>query len=308
LLTFLIRRLLAIIPVGFGVVAIVSMLIHVVPGDPADAILRSDSATQAEKDAVNQQLGLDKPFGVQLLNYYKKIAVGDLGDSYIYRRPVTEMIGERVQATMELACVAMLIAISLSIPLGVISALNAGKPIDYAAMAFALGGVAIPGFWLGPMLILLFSLELGWLPVSERGGWQTYILPAMTLGTALAAFLSRMTRTSMLENLKEDYVRTARAKGNSETIVIGKHVMRNAALPLVTVVGLQFGVLLTGAIITERVFDWPGLGTLILDGINNRDYPLVQGCVLVFSASYLIVNLLTDMSYALVDPRIKADR
>jgi ABC-type dipeptide/oligopeptide/nickel transport system permease component len=308
LLTFLIRRLFAIVPVGIGVVAIVSMLIHIVPGDPADAILRSDSATQEEKNEVRRQLGLDRPFHVQLADYYKKIAVGDLGESYIYRKPVATLIGERVQATMELACVAMLIAITLSIPLGVTSALNQGKPIDYAAMAFALGGVAIPGFWLGPMLILLFSLQLGWLPVSERGDWQTYVLPAVTLGTALAAFLSRMTRTSMLENMKEDYVRTARAKGNSEAIVIGKHVFRNAALPLVTVVGLQFGVLLTGAIITERVFDWPGLGTLILDGINNRDYPLVQGCVLVFSASYLIVNLLTDMAYALVDPRIKVER
>jgi peptide/nickel transport system permease protein len=221
---------------------------------------------------------------------------------------VTELIAERVQPTVELAVVSLIVALCLSIPLGIVSALKAGKPLDYTAMGFALLGVAIPNFWLGPMLVLLFSLELGWLPVSERGGALSYVLPAITLGTALAAILSRMTRNSMLDNMKEDYVRTARAKGNPERTVIGKHVFRNAALPLVTIVGLQFGVLLTGAIITERIFDWPGLGSLILDGINNRDYPVVQGCVLVFSATYLIVNLVTDLSYALVDPRIKRDR
>ena len=175
-------------------------------------------------------------------------------------------------------------------------------------MGFALLGICVPNFLLGPLLVLLFSLQLGWLPVSERTGLASYILPSLTMGMALAAILSRMTRTSMLENMREDYVRTARAKGNLERIVIGKHVLRNASLPLVTIVGLQFGVLITGAIITERIFDWPGLGTLILEGIYNRDYPLVQGCVLMFSGTYLIVNLATDILYGFVDPRIKLSR
>jgi peptide/nickel transport system permease protein len=196
----------------------------------------------------------------------------------------------------------------LSLPLGIVSAVRAGRPVDFAAMGFALTGIAVPNFWLGPMLVLLFSLKLGWLPVSERDSAGSYVLPALTLGIALAAMLSRMTRNSMLDNLKEDYVRTARAKGNPEGTVVLKHVLRNAALPLVTVAGLQFGVLLTGAIITERIFDWPGLGSLILDGINNRDYPVVQGCVLVFSFTYLLVNLLTDLVYGFVDPRIKIAR
>ncbi len=302
--TFIIRRLFALIPVGLGVVAIVSLLIHVVPGDPADAIL-GPYASQEEKVQLKHDLGLDKPFAVQLISYYGDIFRGDLGSSLVYRKPVTELIATRIQPTLELACCAMLVALLISLPLGIIGALKAGKPLDYLAMGFALTGIAIPNFWLGPMLILVFSLQLGLLPVSERAGFTSYILPAISLGTALAAILSRMTRNSMLDNLKEDYVRTARAKGNPERVVVMKHVLRNAALPLVTIVGLQFGVLLTGAIITERIFDWPGLGSLILDGINNRDYPVVQGCVLVFSGTYLLVNLLTDLSYALVDPRIK---
>jgi ABC-type dipeptide/oligopeptide/nickel transport system permease component len=304
LLTFFLRRLLALIPVGLGVVAVVSLLILTVPGDPADQIL-GPYATLEEKETLRNEMGLNDPIHIQVLNYYKQIASGSLGTSLIYRQPVTKLIGERVQATVELAIVSLIVAILISLPLGIISAIYAGKIIDLGAMGFALAGVAIPNFWLGPMLVLLFSLELSWLPVSERADWTSYILPAITLGTALAAALSRMTRNSMLDNMKEDYVRTARAKGQVESIVIGKHVLRNAALPLVTIVGLQFGVLLTGAIITERIFDWPGLGSLILDGINNRDYPLVQGCVLIFSASYLIVNLLTDISYAIIDPRIK---
>lgn len=307
MLTFLIRRLLALIPVGLGVVAVVSALIHAVPGDPADAIL-GPYATMEEKTALKKDMGLDQPFVLQLVAYYGKIGHGDLGTSLIYHKPVKELIAARIQATVELACLAMVVALLISLPLGIIGALKQGKPADYLAMAFALTGVAIPNFWLGPMLILLFSIELGWLPVSERGAASSYVLPALTLGTALAAILSRMTRNSMLDNLREDYVRTARAKGNRERTVIGKHVLRNASLPLVTIVGLQFGVLLTGAIITERIFDWPGLGTLILDGINNRDYPLVQGCVLMFSATYLLVNLLTDLSYAVVDPRINTSK
>lgn len=292
------------IPVGLGVVAIVSMLIHFVPGNPEDMIL-GPYATDAEKAALRDDLGLDQPFVQQLGDYYKKVLQGDLGESLLLRKPVTTLIAERIQPTIELAFVAMLVAVAIALPLGIISALKVGGPIDFAAMGLALLGVALPNFWLGPMMILFFSLQLGWLPVSERAGFTSYILPAITLGTALASILSRMTRNSMLDNMKEDFVRTARAKGNKERTVVLKHILRNAALPLVTVVGLQFGVLLTGAIITERIFDWPGLGSLILEGINNRDYPVVQGCVLLFSATYLVVNLLTDIAYAAVDPRIK---
>jgi peptide/nickel transport system permease protein len=306
-ITFVLKRLLALLPVGLGVIAVVSLLIHTVPGDPADSIL-GPYATAEEKATLKQDLGLDQPFAVQLVRYYGQLLDLDLGTSVIYRKPVAQLIGERLRATLELACLAMLVAIAFSVPLGIISAVKKGRPLDYGAMGFALFGVAIPNFWLGPMMILLFSLELGWLPVSERGAWNTYVLPALTLGMPLAAILSRMTRNSMLDNFREDYVRTARAKGNGEFVVTMKHVFRNASLPLVTIVGLQFGVLLTGAIITERIYDWPGLGSLILDGINNRDYPLVQGCVLTFSFTYLIVNLLTDLSYASIDPRIKSAR
>ncbi len=304
MLVYCTKRLLGLIPVGLGVIVIVGLLIHIVPGDPVDMIL-GDYATLEEKTEMRQKLGLDQPVFIQIANYIANVAKGSLGNSLIYNKPVSDLIIERIGPTVELAVVSMLVALFISLPLGLISAVKNGKPIDYGAMVFALLGVAIPNFWLGPMLILLFSLEWGLLPVSERGGPSSYILPAITMGTALAAILSRMTRNSVMENMQEDYVRTARAKGQKETIIVMKHVLRNAAIPLVTVVGLQFGVLLTGAVITERIFDWPGLGTLILDALGNRDYPLVQGCVLVFSASYLVINLLTDILYAAVDPRIK---
>jgi peptide/nickel transport system permease protein len=290
--------------VTIGVVTAVALLIHVVPGDPADMML-GPFATASDKAQLHRELGLDQSFAVQLWTYLVNVFHGDLGKSLVYNKPVISLIALRWWPTAQLAILALVVALSISLPLGIISALRAGKPLDYAAMALAMTGIAIPNFWLGPMLVLLFSLKLGWLPVSERGSAASYVLPALTLGIALAAILSRMTRNSMLDHLREDYARTARAKGNKESTVILKHVLRNAALPLITVVGLQFGVLLTGAIITERIFDWPGLGTLILEGINNRDYPLVQGCVLVFSCTYLLVNLLTDLTYAFVDPRIQ---
>ncbi len=304
MLTFLLRRLLMLVPVALGVLIVVALLIHIVPGDPADAIL-GPYATAADKAQLHATMGLDRPFLEQLWTYIVQVIQGDLGTSLIYNKPVAALISARWLPTAQLAILALLVALSISLPLGIISALRAGTPIDYAAMTLAMTGIAIPNFWLGPMLVLVFSLNLGWLPVSERSSLSSYILPALTLGIALAAILSRMTRNSMLDHMREDYARTARAKGNKESTVVLKHVLRNAALPLITVVGLQFGVLLTGAIITERIFDWPGLGTLILDGINNRDYPLVQGCVLVFACTYLLVNLLTDLTYAIVDPRIQ---
>lgn len=301
---YCIYRVLHVIPVALGVVVAVALFIHLVPGDPVDTLL-GEFATPQERVQLRERLGLHHPVGRQVLTYVEQVAHGDLGVSLIYNRPVAEMMGERLLPTLELAILAVLVALLLGVPMGILSALQKGRWIDTVSSAFSLVGVAMPTFWLGPMLVLLFSIYLGWLPVSERGEWTTYILPACTMGIALSAILNRMTRSSMLEHLKENYVRTARAKGCSEWSVIGKHVLRNAALPLVTVVGLQFGVLLTGAVITERVFDWPGVGSLMLEGLNNRDYPIVQGCVLLFSASYLLVNLLTDLVYAFVDPRIQ---
>lgn len=306
MITFLIRRLLAIVPVTLGVIVIVSLLIHSVPGDPVDVIL-GEYATLEEKSQLRSNLGLDRPINYQITVFFQRISQGDLGTSILTNEPVLEMIATRAPATIELAILSLIVAILLSIPLGITSALKSGKALDHFSMFFALIGVAIPNFWLGPMLILVFSLELELFPVSERGGWLSYVLPSLTMGTALSAILCRMTRTSILEVLKEEYVRTARAKGIRPSIVILKHVMRNASIPLISIVGLQFGALLTGAIITEKIFDWPGLGTLILEGIQNRDYPVVQGCVFVFSFSYVIVNLLTDLAYGFFDPRISLE-
>ncbi len=301
---YLLQRLLSIIPVALGVVIVVSTMTHFVPGDPTDMIL-GDYATLEDKQALREELGLDKPPLTQTLSYLSKVFRGDLGESLVYSDPVVDMILQRIPATVELAIVSLLVAILIALPLGFISAYKKDTGWDLTAMTFAVAGVAIPNFWLGPLLVLLFSLNLGILPVSERGDWTTYVLPAITMGTALAAALSRMTRNSILDTYQEDYVRTARAKGCSEKAVLQRHVFRNAALPLVTVVGLQFGVLLTGAVITEKIFDWPGLGSLLVEGIQTRDYPVIQGCVLIFASSYLIVNIMTDIIYAMIDPRIK---
>jgi peptide/nickel transport system permease protein len=301
---FILKRLASLIPVSLGVLFIVVGMIHFVPGDPVDIIL-GDMATESDKRVLRRELGLDQPLVQQTATYVSHAARGDLGRSLVYQKSVNELIKERLPATLRLALASLLVALLISVPLGILAAIFQGTKIDFAAMSFAVSGVAIPTFWLGPLLILIFSVSLGWLPVSEMGNWRSFILPAMTMGTPLAAALSRITRNSMLDTLKEDFVRTARAKGCSETRVILSHAFRNASLPLVTVVGLQFGVLMAGAIITEKVFDWPGLGSLLVEGINTRDYPVVQGCVLFFSMSYLIVNLLTDITYSLVDPRIR---
>jgi peptide/nickel transport system permease protein len=303
---FLFKRIVSLIPVAVGVIVIVSLMTHIVPGDPVDSIL-GDYATLEDKLALRKALGLDVGMGTQLVNYFKNLAVGDLGYSLIYHRPVIDMIAERMPATVELAIVTMFVAVFLSLPLGIISAMNQKKPLDFGIMTFAIAGVALPTFWVGPLLVLIFSLKLDILPVSERGDWTTYILPAVTMGTALSAALCRMTRNTILDFAKEDFARTARAKGLSRTGVICKHVLRNASLPLATVFGLQFGVLLTGAVITEKIFDWPGVGSLLLAGIQSRDYPIVQGCILLFAMTYLFVNLATDLVVAWLDPRIKIE-
>lgn len=305
--TYSLKRLLSLIPVCLGVLTLVGVFIHFIPGDPVD-VLAGDFATETEKLALREQLGLNKPIYTQIGNYIMSVFKGDLGNSLIFHRPVLNLIGERVLPTIELALLSLLLALVLSLPLGIFSAYKAGKWQDLLSSVVSLLGVSMPNFWLGPLLIMCFSLKLDLLPVSERGDWTSYILPALTLGTSLAAILTRMTRTSFLENSFEDYVRTAKAKGCSTQRLWLVHIFKNALLPIITILGLQFGVLLTGAVITEKIFDWPGLGTLLLEGIGNRDYPLVQGCVLCFSMVYVLVNLFTDLAYTWADPRIQLNK
>ncbi len=301
---FFLRRSAILIPTVMGAITLVFFFIHMIPGDPVEVML-GETAQQADKETLREELGLNLPLHIQYGRFIKGVVQGDLGDSYFYRRPVTRVIAERVPATIELALAAFLVAGIIAIPLGIVSALREGTVLDNASVLFSLLGVSMPNFWLGPLLIILFSIELGWFPVSGRGGVGSLVLPAITLGTALAAILSRMTRSSLLERLGEDYLNVARAKGLSEWKVIMKHALRNALIPVITVMGLQFGALLSGAIITENVFSWPGIGTLLINAIEARDYPLVQGCVLFISLSYVLVNLLTDILYGWVDPRIR---
>lgn len=303
MLKYLIIRILSVVPVAIGVFLLTSMIVHLVPGDPVDSIL-GEFATLEDKQELRTQLGLDKPIADQIFTTVENFLEGDFGTSIMNQTPVADLIKERVVPTLELAAISMIVAILIAIPLGLLSAVFAGRIVDHVSMFFALLGVSMPNFWLGPLLILIFSLHFDLLPVSERGDWDSYVLPAITLGTALAAVLSRMTRNSVLEAMNEDYIRTARAKGVHPFKVVFKHAFRNAGLPVVTIVGLQFGVLMTGAIITEKIFDWPGLGTLMLQGLEQRDYPVIQGCVLVFAMTYVFVNLMTDIFYGILDPRI----
>lgn len=301
---FITRRLLLLLPVLFGVTTLVFFLLHLIPGDPVELML-GDSAFATDKDVLREQLGLNVPLHEQYFHYLKNLLQGDLGVSIYSREPVSHMILERFPATVELMLGSMVIALGLAIPLGLISAVKRGTSIDQTAMLFSLLGVSLPNFWLGPMLILVFSIQLDWLPVNERGTFWHLILPAITLGTALASILSRITRSSVIEALGADYIRTAWAKGISEFQVVYRHAFRNALIPVITVIGLQVGVLLSGAIITEFIFDWPGLGLLLIEAIQTRDYPLVQGCVIFIAGGYVLVNLVTDISYAFVDPRVR---
>ena len=301
---FFLRRLAILIPTVLGAITLVFFFLHMIPGDPVEVML-GETAQQADKERLREELGLNLPLHVQYGNFLIKIAHGDLGESYFYRRPVAQVIAERIPATLELALVAFVVAGLIAIPLGIISALREGTTVDNLSVLFSLVGVSMPNFWLGPLLIILFSLKLGWFPVSGRTGVASLVLPAVTLGIALAALLSRMTRASLLERLGEDYLTVARAKGLPEWKVILKHALRNALIPIITVMGLQIGVLLSGAIITENVFAWPGIGTLLINSIEARDYPMVQGCVLLISLSYVVVNLGTDLVYGLADPRIR---
>ena len=295
-------------PTVLGVASLVFALLHLMPGDPVEIML-GETARPSDRDALRAALGLDRPLLAQYLAFLEGLAQGDLGRSIHHGRPVAEIIAARLPATALLTAAALAFALAVALPAGLLSAHRPYGALDRGASAASLFGVALPNFWLGPMLVLFFSLELGWLPVSGAGGAAHLVLPAVTLGLSLAGILTRMTRSTVLEALGEDYVRTARAKGASETAVVAKHALSNALGPLLSVLGLQLGALLAGSVITETIFSWPGIGRLAIQAIHTRDYPVVQGCVLVIALSYVLVNLATDLAYAWANPRLRdADR
>jgi len=300
----LLRRILSTAGVVLGVAVLVFLLIHLIPGDPVDVML-GESAQPADREALRHALGLDQPVLTQLLHYLQGVFTLNLGQSLHSQQPITALLAERIPATVELAVVALGVTLLLAVPLGLVAAAHRDTLWDQGAMTFSLLGVSIPNFWMGPLLILVFALWLGWFPVSGREGPGAVVLPALTLGTSLAAILARMIRSSVLEVLGEDYIRTAYAKGLSRRRVLLRHALPNALLPVITVLGLQLGTLLAGAVITETVFSWPGIGLLTIEAIQSRDYPVVQACVLLIALTYVVINSLTDLLYAVIDPRIR---
>ena len=301
---FLLRRLLLTIPVLFGVATLVFALIHLVP-----VIRRRRCWERGRRPRILSSFASGwasiGPCSCSTTAFLSGLVRGDLGVSISRNQPVTTLILERMPATAELAFAAMAVAMALAIPLGIAAAVWKSTAIDQAAMTLALLGISVPNFWLGPLMAILFSVELGWLPVSGRGTWQHLVLPATTLGAALAAILARMTRASLLDELRELYVMAAAARGASRTRVVLRHAFRNSLIPIVTIVGLQFGSVLTGTVITETIFAWPGIGRLLIQSIGFRDYPLVQGCILLIAVTYVAMNLLTDVAYGWLDPRIR---
>jgi peptide/nickel transport system permease protein len=300
---FLLQRLLQILPVLWGVGTLVFLLLHFVPGDPVEIML-GENALPASKDAMRAQLHLDRPLPEQYFLFWKGVAQGDLGRSLLSKRPVLEMISERAGATATLAFAALAWAVAIALPLGALSAAFRESLLDRAVLFFSVLGVAMPSFWLGPLLLLFFSVRLGWFPVGERESLSSYVLPAFTLGLSLACVLTRMTRATMAEVLQQDYITTARAKGLGWPAIYLKHALKNALIPVITLLGLQLGGLLAGTVITETIFDWPGLGELVYRGIQSRDFPLVQGCVLVIAITYVAANTLADLTYSIANPRI----
>ena len=303
-INYLVRRLLALVPVALGVATLTFAIIHLVPGDPVVAML-GETAAPADIVGMRHQLGLDRPLLEQYAGYLGGLAVGDLGESTSYRKPVSELIAERFPATIELAAAGMLVAVLLAFPLGLIAGANPGGAGDLGAMGFAIVGISIPHIYLGPLLMILFSLDLRWLPLTGRGGIAHLVLPAVTLGTALAAILARMLRQSLIRVRESDYMRTALSKGLSARAALVRHGLKNALTSVVTIIGLQMGALLSGTLITEIIFSWPGIGRLLITAIGARDYPVVEGCVLTFAMTYVVVNMATDIVYAMVDPRVR---
>ena len=300
----MIKQLIGFCIVIFGVLLLTFLLIHLVPGDPVEVML-GESASSADREVLRAELGLNQPIIYQFGHYLNKLVHADFGLSIHTQTPIIELIKTRYPATLKLAFVSLLIGLSIGVPMGIYAALKASKWQDLIVTLVSVRLSAMPAFWLGPMLMLIFAVWLGWLPVSGMESNTSIILPALTLGLGLSAILTRMTRTSLLEVLSDDYIRTARAKGLTESNVIIHHALRAALLPIITIVGLQMGSLLAGTVITETIFSWDGIGRLLVESIEKRDYPVTQACVLLVALSYVVVNLLTDMLYRLADPRVK---
>lgn len=304
MLNFILARLFSALLVILGVIFIVFMLLHLVPGDPVEVML-GESASVVDREVLRHSMGLDQPLWQQFTQFIIGLFHIDFGLSLHSKKPITELITARIWPTVQLSLAALLVALMIAFPLGIIAALNKNKAMDGLAMSVSLIGISIPNFLMGPLLILFFSVFLGWFPVSGQSGLTSLVLPALTLGSAMAAILSRMIRASLLEVLNEDYIRTAQAKGLSRVRIIGIHALHNALLPVITIIGLQMGSLLAGAVITEMVFSWPGIGQLTIEAIQKRDYPIVQACILLISMTYVVVNTLTDIAYGVLDPRIR---
>jgi len=306
MLTYLLRRILIAVPTLLGVVLLVFLMVRLAPGDPA-ILLAGEFATPETLEAIRTRYGLDRPLPEQFALYLGALLQGDLGESARSRRPVLEELKTYFPNTVVLATAAILVALATGIPLGILAALRQGSWLDLGVMVLALRGVSMPVFWFGLLAILIFSVELGWFPVAGKGTLAHLVLPAVTLGINATALLARMTRGTLVEVLSQDYIRTARAKGLAERVVIFKHALRNALIPVVTVAGLEFGSLLAGAVITETIFAWPGLGQLLVGSILSRDYPVVQGAVLLVAFTFTLVNLMVDLLYAWIDPRVRYD-
>jgi peptide/nickel transport system permease protein len=307
-LTWIVRRVLAVVPVLFGVTLAVFSMLFLVPGDPVKMMLAEFVTNPGQVAQMRAQLHLDEPLLQQYGRFVTNAVRGDLGTSIRSRRPVTTEIGENIASTAQLAVAAMLVAVAVGVPLGLLAALSRNSWLDVASMGTALLGLSMPSFWLGLLLIFVFSLHLGWFPATGGGDLLHLVLPSITLGTIAAAIIARLTRSSMLEVLGQDYVRTARAKGLGGFSVVVRHALKNALIPIITIFGLQFGNLLAGTVIVETVFSRPGLGRLIVGGILSKDFPLVQGTVLFVATAYVLINLLVDIAYAYADPRIRLGR
>jgi ABC-type dipeptide/oligopeptide/nickel transport system permease component len=304
MLQYAIKRVALTVPVLLGVATLVFLLIHLVPGDPAQAML-GESAPAADLAELRGKLGLDQPLVTQYRKFLAGLVTGDMGTSFRYQTPVGREILRRIGPTAELASAAMVVSVALALPLGIIAALFRGRTVDHIATTLSLVGVSMPNFWLGPLLAIVFAVWLGWLPVSGTGTLAHLVLPAVTLGAALAAMLARMTRATLIDELRELYVLAARARGLSRPRTVMAHALRNSLIPVVTIIGLQLGAVLTGTIITETIFSWPGVGRLLIQAISFRDYPLVQGCILFIAVTYVTMNLIVDLAYGWLDPRIR---
>jgi len=301
---YILKRLIGIIPILLIVSIFIFMFVHMIPGDPARLVAGPD-AGQKDVELVRQQLGLDKPITTQYFTYIGNLFQGDLGVSMKTKRPVYDEIAQRFMPTFWLTVWSMVWAIVFGLLIGVISATKRNKWQDYAGMFSAVSGISLPSFWLGLMLIQLFSVKLGWFPTGGSDSWKSYILPSITLGAGVAAVIARFARSSLMEILKEDYIRTGRAKGLKENVVVWRHALKNAMIPVITMTGLQFGFLLGGSIVVETVFSWPGLGRLLIDSVSFRDYPLIQAEMLLFALEFILINLLVDILYGVMNPQIR---